>query len=93
MSAPESDARRALNRLRRALEKSQRELSSLAQAGERMEGSGFPAGGYREAEEGMDRILDFLAEEERRIQAGLLRRGGIDAGRLRGRTEREVEEE
>lgn len=50
-----------------------------------MEGGGFPAEGYREAEVEMDRILDFLAEEERRFQSSLLRRGGIDTGRLRRR--------
>jgi len=83
MSAPESDARKALNRLRRALEKGRRELTSLADAGQRVEGGSFPAAEYRDAESQMDRILDFLSEEERRLQASLLRRGGIDVGRVR----------
>jgi hypothetical protein len=83
MSAPESDARRALNRLRRALEKSRRELESLAEAGQRLEGRDFPVSDYREAENQMDLILEFLSEEERRLQARLLQGGGIDAGRLR----------
>jgi hypothetical protein len=83
MSAPESEARKALNRLRRSLEKGRRELTSLAEARKRMEGGGFPTAEFREAEEQMDRILDFLSEEERRLQAGLLGRGGIDAKRLR----------
>lgn len=92
MSAPESDARRALNRLRRALEKSRRELSSLADAGRRVGGADFPQAEYREAEEGMDRILDFLSDEERRLQASVLRVGGIDAGRLRRSGGAEVED-
>jgi hypothetical protein len=40
----------------------------------------------------MDRILDFLSEEERRLQASLLRRVGVDAGRLRGAGEGGLEE-
>lgn len=92
MSAPESDARRALNRLRRALEKSRRELTSLAEAGQRVEGGSFPGAEYREAEDQMDRILDFLSEEELRLQSSLLRRSGIDAGRLRRGNEEGLEE-
>jgi hypothetical protein len=92
MSAPESDARRALNRLRRALEKSRRELTFLSDAGQRFEGGSFPAAAYHEAEGQMDRILDFLSEEERRLQASLLRRVGIDAGRVRRQGEGGLEE-
>lgn len=92
MSAAESDARRALNRLRRALEKSRRELTLLAGAGQRMEGGSFPVAEYREAEDQMDRILDFLAEEERRLQSSLLQKSGIDVGRLRRGGEGGLEE-
>jgi len=79
----EKEARRALARLRRAVEKSRRELGALAGAIRRAEGDDFPSGSYDEARERMDRILDFLDEEGSTLEAKILQAGGLEPGRIR----------
>jgi hypothetical protein len=83
MTRVESEARKALNRLVRALEKSRREMESLAGAIRHAEGDDFPAEAYREAEDRMDRLVEFAEEEGRRLQAKILQSGGLEPGRVR----------
>jgi len=83
MTTVESEARRALNRLNRALEKSARELGSVRGALERAEGDDFPADAYSEAEAGIARLQEFVAEEGRRLQEKILHAGGLEPGRIR----------
>jgi hypothetical protein len=83
MTRVESEARKALNRLVRALEKSRREMESLAGAIRHAEGDDFPAEAYREAEDRMDGLVEFAEEEGRRLQAKILQSGGLEPGRVR----------
>jgi hypothetical protein len=79
----ESEARKALNRLTRALEKSRRELESLQGAIRHAEGEDFPKDAYSEAEAALERLLDFGREEGARLQAKILQSGGLEPGRVR----------
>jgi hypothetical protein len=83
MTNVESEARKALNRLRRALEKSRREMDTLAGAIRHAEGDDFPQESYRQAEDRMDALLEFLDEESARLQAKVLQAGGLEPGRIR----------
>ncbi len=79
----ESEARKALNRLRRAIEKGQRELDELEGALKHAEGSDFPAQEYADVREQMSRLLDFLETEASRLQEKILSTGGLEPGRVR----------
>jgi hypothetical protein len=79
----EKEARRALTRLRRALEKSRRELDTLTGAIRHAEGEDFPAGEYDQVRDGINAILDFTEEEGRRLEAKILQAGGLEPGRIR----------
>ena len=79
----ESEARKALNRLRRAIEKAQRELDELEGALKHAEGSDFPAQEYADVREQMNRLLDFLETEASRLQEKILSAGGLEPGRVR----------
>jgi hypothetical protein len=81
--SPESEARKALNRLRRAVEKSRRELEALVGAIRTAEGDDFPVEEYEEAETRIQETLEFLDQEGRRLQAKILQAGGLEAGRIR----------
>ena len=83
MTTLESEARRALNRLQRALEKSRRELGALKGAIRHAEGADFPEDAYREAELRVDVLLEFADEEALRLQEKILRAGGLEPGRVR----------
>jgi hypothetical protein len=83
MTSPESEARKALNRLLRAVEKSRRELESLEAAIRHAEGSDFPADRYDEVETQLSRVTDFVHEEGRRLQDKILQSGGLEPGRVR----------
>lgn len=80
---PESEARKALNRLRRAVEKSRREMEALVGAIRTAEGDDFPAEEYEEAEARIRETLEFLDQEGRRLQAKILQAGGLEPGRIR----------
>ena len=82
-SSAESDARKALNRLRRAIEKAQRELDELEGALRHAEGSDFPAQEYADVRERMDLLMDFLETEASRLQEKILSTGGLEPGRVR----------
>jgi hypothetical protein len=81
--SPEREARRALNRMRRALEKTVREMEALQGAIRSAEGSDFPAAEYEEARAHVERVMGFLDEEERRLREKVLASGGLEPGRVR----------
>ncbi len=83
MSSAESEARKALNRLRRAAEKARRELASLEGALRRAEGVDFPGKAYQEADRAAGLLMDFSDEEARRLQEKILHAGGLEPGRVR----------
>ena len=83
MSTVESEARKALNRLARALEKGRRELVTLSGTLRHAEGSDFPTDTYRKAELRIGALLHFAEEEAGRLQEKILTSGGLEPGRLR----------
>ncbi len=83
METPEKEARKALHRLRRAIEKAQREMDSLEGAIRHAEGEDFPAPAYEEAGSRLLMVLDFLDEEAQRLEEKILQAGGLEPGRVR----------
>ena len=79
----ESEARKALNRLRHAAEKARRELDALAGALARAEGDDFPRALYDGLREHLSELIDFTEEEARRLQEKILQAGGLEPGRVR----------
>ena len=83
MDSAESEARKALNRLRRAIEKAERELDALRGALARAEGDDFPHAEYQKASEALGTLLEFTDEEGARLQEKILHAGGLEPGRVR----------
>ncbi len=83
MTTAESEARKALNRLRRAAEKAEREMDALEGALSRAEGTDFPSETYEDVNTSIRRILDFTDEEAARLQEKILHSGGLEPGRVR----------
>lgn len=83
MPQAETEARRAANRLRRALEKAHREIGALEGALARAEGDDFPVHAYDDARARLDRLVEFVDEESRRLQHKILAAGGLEPGRVR----------
>ncbi len=83
METAEKEARKALNRLRRAVEKGLRELDALEGAIRHAEGEDFPAEDYELVRQQMNAMMDFLEEEGRRLEAKILETGGLEPGRVR----------
>ncbi len=79
----ESEARKALQRLRRAAEKSVRELDALEGALKRAEGDDFPVEAYAGLREALEGVAEFVDEEARRLQEKILHAGGLEPGRVR----------
>lgn len=79
----ESEARKALNRLRRALEKTSHELTDVRGALERAEGSDFPQQDFQAAQQHLDAIESFIDEQAERIEEKMLASGGLEPGRIR----------
>jgi hypothetical protein len=79
--APE--ARRALGRLRRALEKSAAELEALAGALRHAEADDFPADSVAAAEARLHELAAFVEEQAARLDEKILHAGGIEPGRVR----------
>jgi NAD+--asparagine ADP-ribosyltransferase len=77
------EARRALNRLGRALEKAESELGAVAGALRHAEGSDFPVAEFDEAEQRLRAVMQFVDEQEQRLQEKMLHAGGIEPGRVR----------
>lgn len=87
MRSAESEARKALQRLRRALEKSARELEALDGALRRAEGTDFPEEEYAKVAGRIDALCEFCDAEARRLQEKILHAGGLEAGRIRRSSE------
>lgn len=87
-STVEGEARRALNRLRRALEKGEKELDAVVGALRHAEGSDFPAADYEEAREALRSVVDLVDAEGARLQEKILQAGGLEPGRVRRSTSR-----
>ena len=83
MTTPEAETRRALARLRRALEKARREVRGLGEGLDESEAEGFPGDDYAEMEEHLAAVMDLVGREQARQQGKILRAGGIASGRLR----------
>ena len=83
MLTAESEARKALHRLRRAAEKAERELLTLEGALRLAEGDDFPAREYDDALEAARRITSFVDEEGVRLREKILNSGGLEPGRVR----------
>lgn len=79
----EKEARRILNRLRRAVEKAEREAEGLEGALRSVEAEDFPAGEYEEMRAELTAILDFIDAEAERLQEKILHAGGLEPGRVR----------
>jgi len=79
----EKEGRKALNRLRRAVEKGLREVEALEGAIRHAEGDDFPEEDYETARQRLELVLDFLDEEGRRLEAKILAAGGLEPGRIR----------
>ncbi len=83
MTTVESEARKALNRFRRALEKTRREMEALSGALRHAEGGDFPAAEYGDADARIEALLEFAEEEGRRLENKVLQAGGLEPGRVR----------
>ena len=81
--SPESAARKALNRLRRALEKTRHELDAVAGALRHAEGVDFPASEFDQAVVNISAVATFVEEQAERIEEKILSSGGLEPGRIR----------
>ena len=81
MKTPEAETRRALARLRRALEKARREVRGLRELLEQSEADGFPGDDYAEMDHHLAAATELVNREQTRQQAKILRAGGIGLGR------------
>lgn len=82
-TSAESEARKALNRLRRAAEKCRREMETLEGALRHAEGNDFPADRYAAVLGALDAVGEFCDEEAGRLQEKILHAGGLEPGRVR----------
>jgi hypothetical protein len=82
-SSAESDAKRALGRLRRALEKAEHEIDAVRGALRNAEGADFPADEFADAEQHLNSIVSFIDEQEQRLADKILHTGGLEPGRVR----------
>ncbi len=83
MDAAASEARRALNRLRRSVEKAGRDLDALEGALKHAEGSDFPTDVYAGVSQALGLVLSFTEDEAARLQEKILHAGGLEPGRVR----------
>ena len=83
MDTAAKEARRALNRLRHALEKADVELDAAAGALRHAEAIDFPAAEFERAHDYVRLVAQFVEEQEQRLQEKILHAGGIEPGRVR----------
>jgi hypothetical protein len=83
MTTVEGEARRALGRLRRAVEKAGVELSGVRGALRHAEGDDFPADAFAAAEAHLQAVDAFVDEQAERLAEKMLHAGGIEPGRVR----------
>ena len=79
----EAEARKALNRLRRAAEKAELELGVLEGVLKHAEGIDFPVQSYEGVAAVVRALLEFTEDEGSRLQEKILRAGGLEPGRVR----------
>ena len=72
MKTVESEARKALNRFRRAIEKAETELRSLEGALRHAEQTDFPVESYEDAEASLRVMVNFADEEGERLREKIL---------------------
>lgn len=77
------EARRALARLRRAVEKTEHELAAVRGALRHAEGEDFPVAAYDGAGDHLRAVLAFVDEEAERLEEKVLHAGGLEPGRVR----------
>lgn len=77
------EARKALLRLRRAVEKAEQELGAVAGALRHAEGSDFPADTFDAAAHNLSAVQQFIEEQSERLEEKILHAGGIEPGRVR----------
>jgi len=82
----ESRARKALNRLRRAMEKALIELDVLEVALVSVEGEDFPRRAYAGLRSRLSEVLEFTDDEGTRLQEKVLQAGSLEHGRVRRST-------
>jgi hypothetical protein len=82
-SSAESEARKALTRLRRAIEKVRHELHAVSGALGRAEGEDFPHGDFANAVAHLEAVEVFIDEQAERIEEKILSSGGLEPGRIR----------
>ncbi len=82
-TSAESEARKALSRLLRAVEKAARELEAVAGALRHAEGSDFPAEAFEGARHALADVDAFAAEQGERLAEKILHAGGLEPGRVR----------
>jgi hypothetical protein len=77
------EARRALNRLNRAVEKAEAELDAVVGALRHAEGDDFPQAEFDAAATHLHDVANFVEEQAQRLQEKILHAGGIEPGRVR----------
>lgn len=83
MAGFESEARKALTRLRRALEKVKHELNGVQGALRHAEGTDFPADDFAQAGSRVADLEQFVDEQTERLEDKMLHQGGLEPGRVR----------
>jgi hypothetical protein len=82
-SVAEREARRAITRLRRAVEKARAELAGTEGALRHAEGADFPRPAFEEAAAHLDAVVAFIDEQAERLEEKILHSGGLEPGRVR----------
>lgn len=77
------EAKRALQRLRRSVEKAGQELGAVAGALRHAEGTDFPAAAFDDAAAQLAAVDAFIDEQAQRLDEKILHAGGIEPGRVR----------
>ncbi len=80
---PEGEARRALARLRRSVEKARAELDAVEGSLKHAEGRDFPADAFAETARHLHAVEDFVDEQAERLEEKMLHAGGLEPGRVR----------
>lgn len=83
----EGEARKALARLRRAVEKVDHELSAVEGALRHAEGNDFPADAFAEVQSKVADLTSFIDEQAERLEEKILHSGGLEPGRIRRSSE------
>lgn len=81
--AAAKEARRGLQRLRRAVEKAVHELDGVEAALRHVEADDFPADTYARAADQLHAVLGAIDEESARLEEKVLYAGGLEPGRVR----------